>query len=67
MSDSEEWRHYCEALTVSKMPSLGDRRAYLYGRIDDRGTHRDGVLQRRGEAAVKRLEATLKAIWYAKQ
>lgn len=67
LSDSEEWRHYCEAQTVIAMPSLAARRAFLRGVIDNNGKHRDGVLQRRGEAAVLWLEATIKAIWYAKQ
>lgn len=67
MSDSEEWRHECEARTICAMPSLGHRRAFLRGELDGNGKLRDGILQRRGEAAVLRLEATIKAIWYAEQ
>lgn len=64
-NDSEEWRHECEARTIIAMPTVGQRRAYLRGTLDDKGVHRNGVLQKRGEAAVQRLEATIKAIWYA--
>lgn len=65
MSDSEEWRHECEALTVINMPNIADRRRYLQDRLDDKGVLRDGVLQRRGPEALARLEATIKKIWYA--
>lgn len=65
LSDSEEWRHEAEARTIIAMPSVGRRRAYLRGMIDDSGKHRDGVLQKRGEASVLRLEATIKQIWYS--
>lgn len=65
MNDSEEWRAECEARTVIAMPTLAARRAYLRGTLDERGNLSGGVLQRRGEDAVKRLEATIKAIWYA--
>lgn len=64
-SDSEEWRHECEARTVIAMPTAAERRAYLRGTLDERGELGGGVLQRRGPDAVKRLEATIKAIWYA--
>lgn len=65
LSDSEEWRHETEAQTVIAMPNVGARRAYLRGMIDQNGKHRDGVLQKRGEASVLRLEATIKQIWYS--
>lgn len=67
LSDSEEWRHETEAQTVIAMPTLGARRAFLRGMIDNNGKHRDGVLQKRGEESVQRLEATIKAIWYAER
>ncbi len=66
-SDSEEWRHESEALAVLAMPTLAARRAFLRGRLDDKGTLRDGVAQRRGEAACQRLEATIKKIWYSRR
>lgn len=65
LSDSEAFRHECEALTVIKMPGIAARRAYLRGHLDDKGTLRNGVFQRRGEAACIRLEETIKKIWYA--
>lgn len=65
LSDSEEWRHEMEARTIIAMPTVARRRAYLRGMIDDSGKHRDGVLQKRGEASVLRLEATIKQIWYS--
>lgn len=67
LSDSEEWRHYCEALAVIKMPGQVARRAYLRGKLDDNGVIRGGVLAKRGEAAVQRLEKTIKDIWYSDQ
>lgn len=64
-SDSEEWRHETEARFIIGMPDLIQRRRYLYGRRDDiTGEMKGGIRQRRGEEAVKRLEQTIKAIWY---
>jgi hypothetical protein len=68
LSDSEEWRHECEARFILDLPTLALRRNYLHGKRDDRtGEMKGGILQRRGEAAVKRLEATMLAIWRAKK
>ena len=64
LSDSEEYRHECEARHILSLPTLALRRRYLRGRRDDiTGEMRDGILQRRGEAEVKRLEATMMEIW----
>lgn len=64
LSDSEDYRHECEALTIINMPDLIQRRRYLYGRRDDiTGEMKGGIRQRRGEEAVKRLEQTIRAIW----
>lgn len=64
LSDSEDFRHECEALTIINMPDLIQRRRYLYGRRDDiTGEMKGGIRQRRGEEAVKRLEQTIRAIW----
>jgi hypothetical protein len=65
LSDSEEYRHECEARTVIAMRGQVARRAYLRGKLDDNGTIRGGVLQKRGEAACERLEHTIKQIWYS--
>lgn len=68
LSDSEAWRHECEARFVLSLPTLALRRNYLHGKRDDRsGEMKGGILQRRGEEAVKRLEATMLAIWRAKK
>lgn len=64
-SDSEAWRHECEARAIIAMPTKGDRRAYLRGKMDELGVLRGGVLQRRGEAATRKLEETINAIWYS--
>lgn len=65
-SDSEEWRHECEARAIINMPSLAQRRQYLYGRRDiTTGKMEGGLRQKRGDEAVKRLEQTIKAIWYS--
>lgn len=63
---SEDWRHECEARTVLAMKPLAARRAYLYGRPNEWGRLAGGVLQIRGQAAVKRLEATMTALWQRK-
>ena len=60
---SEEWRHQCECATILRMPTLEARRSYLYGTIDKWGKPAGGILQRRGEAAVKQMEATMLALW----
>ena len=65
MSDSEEWRAECEARHVLSLPSLAARRRYLRGERDDHGKLRGGVLEKRGEEATQRLEALIKAIFYA--
>lgn len=65
LSDSEEWRHECEARAVIAMPNIQQRRAYLRGTHNPAGVPTGGVLAKRGEEAVKRLETTIKAIWYA--
>lgn len=61
----EEWRHECEARTILSMPTLRQRRAYLYGTPDHKGVVKRGIQQLRGEAAVKRLETTMMALWNA--
>lgn len=55
-SDSEEWRHECEARAVIAMRDRNARRHYLRGR----------VLPKRGIAATERLEQTIRQIWYAR-
>lgn len=62
-SDSEEWRHECEARAILNMPTKGKRRDYLYGELDQFGKERGGVRGRRGDAELKRLEATILALW----
>lgn len=68
---SEAWRHECEARAVLAMPTLRQRRAYLYGDFESikvngkwvTKTVSRGILQRRGQAEVERLEQTMTAIW----
>ena len=65
-SDSEEWRHECEAMAIIAMPALVERRQYLYGKRDPiTGEMKGGVLQRRGQAALAQIEKTIRALWYA--
>jgi len=56
LSDSEEWRHECEARSVLRMPTLQARRERL-----------DGIEQKRGKAAVDALKATMEIIWEARK
>lgn len=62
-SRSEEWRHECEARAVLNMKPLAARRAYLYGALNHWNKLAGGVAQKRGDAAVKRLEDTMVQLW----
>ena len=64
-SDSEDWRHECEAQAIIALPTVSMCRAALRGTLDGAGKLRGGILEKRGEAAVQRLEETIKRIWYA--
>lgn len=43
-SDSEEWRHECEARAIAALPSLAERRSHL-----------EGIEKRRGKDAADAL------------
>ena len=60
---SEEWRAECEARAVIALPTLSRRREYLFGKIDQWGKPRNGILQRRGEAACIALSDLISAVW----
>ena len=72
---SEDWRHECEARAVLALPTLRQRRAYLYGDSESvkisgkwvTKTISRGILQRRGQAEVERLERTMTDIWRARR
>lgn len=69
-SSSEPWRHECECRHILNLPTLQQRREWLYGRPEmkfGRHTYVGGLLQRRGEDAVKRIEATMMVLWKARQ
>jgi len=51
-SDSEEWRHCCEADAINKLPTLADRRAWL-----------EAIEKRRGKPEADRLRKTMLALW----
>lgn len=51
-SDSEEWRHECEADAILHFPTLAARQAQLAL-----------VEKRRGEAERLRLQKTMMALW----
>lgn len=53
-TESEEWRHLCEARWVAARPTLVERRQYL-----------EAVARRRGPEALQRLKDTMTAIWHA--
>lgn len=59
---SEEYRHECEARAVLDMPTLAQRRAYLYGTLNKWNKYAGGISQRRGQDALKRMEDTMMAI-----
>ena len=63
-SDSEEWRHECEARHFLSMPSLDRRRCYLYGYTEQHsGRKIRGLIDIRGKEAVAALEVTIRKIW----
>lgn len=51
-SDSEAWRHECEARAIAAIPALVERRIYL-----------DEVGRRRGKDAADRLRRTMSELW----
>lgn len=55
-NNSEDWRHECEARAILRLPTLGQRRAWL-----------ESLLRHRGAAGVDRLRHTMGAIWDAER
>lgn len=55
-TDSEHWRHECEARAIAALPTLNERRAWL-----------EGIEQRRGKDAADRLRVTMGQIWAARR
>lgn len=55
-SDSEAWRHECEARHIAALPTLAQRREHL-GEIE----------RRRGQEAAGELRATIKRLWKARE
>lgn len=69
-SASEAWRHECECRYILNLPTLSDRREWLYGRAEMKFGHvaqAGGLLQRRGAEAVKAIEAKMLELWKARQ
>ena len=54
-SDSEHWRHECEARAIAALPTLAERRAWL-----------EQVEKRRGKESADRLRVTMKLLWDTK-
>lgn len=55
-SASEAYRHQCEAVAITKLPTTGMRRAWL-----------EDLERRRGKEAADRLRTTIKALWAQRQ
>lgn len=55
-SDSEAWRHECEARQIANMPTLERRREHLAG-----------VAEKRGDAEADRLRGTIAELWTGRQ
>ncbi len=51
-SDSEEWRHECEARAIAKLPTLADRRAWL-----------EQIEKKHGADRAARLRQTMSQFW----
>lgn len=67
---SELWRFECECRHVLNMPTLQARREYLYGVAETkfgRTAFYGGLVHRRGEAGLKKVEAMMTALWEARQ
>lgn len=54
-SDSEDWRHECEARYVAAMPMRQQRLDYVAA-----------IESRRGTAEAERLRSTVRAVWAQK-
>lgn len=64
---SEAWRAECEARHVLAIPDKLRRREYLRGREEAGKIVKRGVLQVRGEAACRSLEAMVLKVWEARR
>lgn len=51
-SESEAWRHECEARAIAALPSTVERRTWL-----------EGIEKKRGKDAADRLRATILKLW----
>lgn len=51
-TNSEEWRHECEARHIMSLPNADARRDWL-----------DKIERHRGKAEADRLRATVRALW----
>ncbi|MNK29188.1 hypothetical protein D3C87_475790 [compost metagenome] len=71
-SASEDWRFECECRYILNLPTLIQRREWLYGRIETnkftgKTSAVGGLLQRRGADSVKAIEAKMMELWRARQ
>lgn len=55
-SESEDWRHECEARAIAALPSLAQRREWM-----------QALEHRRGKAEADRIRTTMTALWKAKK
>ena len=51
-TESEDWRHECEARAIMALPTTLERRTWL-----------EGIEAKRGKAERERLQATIGALW----
>ena len=64
---SEAWRAECEARAVLAIPDKLLRREFLRGSEINGKIEKRGVLQVRGEAACRALEAMVLKVWEARR
>jgi hypothetical protein len=63
-TNSEDWRHYCEARAVLAIRGRDARRRFLDGYYDHHTQRQHkGVLQHRGQEECDRLKRTMETIW----
>lgn len=55
-TDSEAWRHECEARAIAALPNLAQRREWL-----------EAIERKRGKPEADRLRATMGKVWEARR
>lgn len=60
---SEDWRAECEARHIMNLPTLAERRAYLFGTRNEWGKMAGGIQQKRGDQALRKVQELVTILW----